>query len=158
MKKVSIIPVVTIISATFLFYRFNPGPNGIIDLYAQRLQSPMFTGFLTLSGFLLTLATFIIIRLKEGLYDSSLYRSRLKELRSINPGLSAYGPLKRLSILLATNVICAFTTSILQFSLGFVRSKLVVAFCLGVGFGTISLALVTFFQELEDAAKSEKAT
>jgi hypothetical protein len=108
----------------------------VVDLYRERLQTPLFTGFLTVGSFLLTLKTFILLKLKEELYGSAVYQERFERLRELNSKLTRYGPLTRLGNMLIYAVLLAFCTAIAQLTIGFSKTWIASAFC-------ISLAVVT---------------
>lgn len=78
------------------------------DFYSKKLQFSFFTGFLTVGGFLLSLKTFILVKLKEGLFDNKEYQERMEKRRALNPDLSYYGPLSRLGSFL---IYCVFIVS-----------------------------------------------
>ncbi len=109
--------------------------------YQDYARTPLFTAFITLGSFLLTLKTTILQRLREA-YETDDYRDRYLRLRETLPKARYYGSLERLSLALATNVGFALTTSLLQMSFGFVRAAWSVAIC--IGFAVVSLFLVLF--------------
>lgn len=119
---------------------FDPGLTGLYDLYSTKLQTPLFSGFLTIGGFLLTLKTFVLIKLKESLYGSDFYQAELKEKRHLNPNLSTYGPLSRLGHFLIFSVVGALITATAQLSIGFIHHKVAAAVC--IGFAATTLLLV----------------
>ncbi|MDQ8201492.1 hypothetical protein QEH54_00640 [Pelagicoccus sp. SDUM812003] len=100
----------------------------------------MFTGFLTLGSFLLTLQTGIIQRLKEA-YESTDHARKIRQLRDKGKEVRYYGSLERVGIALSTNVILALTTSLSQMTLGFVQTNWSTAICVGLGFTTIALVV-----------------
>src|SRR5262245_14678867 len=125
------------------FYRF----------YASNLRGGLFTGFLTLSGFLFAVKTFIIVNMKKELYDTPNYRKRVRELRILNPALTVYGPLGRLSILLQGVLCAALCTSISQFTIGLIPHRLAAIFCLSLVAVTVGLlvwALIVIRANLSD--------
>lgn len=152
------------LSAFLLVYLPDRSCN-LFDFYALNMRTPLFTGFLTIGAFLLTLKTFIIVKLKEGLYDSKAYQDRLKTMRNLNPDLSSYGPLARLSKFLIYCVLSALITSVFQFSVGFIKSNLASALCISLAativviffaWWQIQSILSTWFELLEEADKNER--
>jgi hypothetical protein len=141
MNRVIAIVIVVLVGTFGLLVYFDPGPHGLYEIYERKLQTPLFTGFLTVGGFLLTLKTFVIIRLKESLYDSSTYKERLERKRHLNPNLSAYGPLSRLASFLILSVVSAIITAALQMSIGFIQNKFAAAICISVATTTLILVL-----------------
>jgi hypothetical protein len=45
----------------------------LVRFYGENIRGSLFTGFLTLGGFLLSLKTFIIVKMKENVYDDERY-------------------------------------------------------------------------------------
>ena len=132
-------------------YYFNPGSKGLFDLYQSKLQAPLFTGFLTVGGFLLTLKTFVLIKLKEEVYESSFYQDKvLKERRELNDKLTLYGPLARLGSLLVFSVLSALVTAVSQLSIGFIPRTSAAAFCLGVAVTSLALVFQSWFHIREN--------
>ncbi len=111
--------------------------------YVDKLQIPLFTGFLTLGSFLLTLKTFIIVQLKDKLYDvNEKYLREVAEKTITGSSANFYSPLERLAELLITAVILAITTALLQLTLGYIGNQLSSAIC--ISFAIITLLLVFF--------------
>lgn len=139
-----ILVLVLLVPFALLSY-YDPGPHGLYDLYERKLQTPLFTGFLTIGGFLLTLKTFVIVKLKESLYDSEAYKNRLERKKHLKPDLSAYGPLSRLASFLILSVISALITAASQLSIGFIPHKLAAAACLSLAITTLVLVLTSWW-------------
>lgn len=117
----------------------------IYCFYSKKLQMPLFTGFLTLGGFLLSLKTFILIKLKEGLYDNKYYVKLVKEKRIVNPEYSFFGPLTRLGKFLVFSVICALGTSFYQITLGWINHKLIAVAGLSLALTTAIMVVVAWW-------------
>lgn len=111
-----------------------------IGIYQTQARVPMFTGFLTLGSFLLTLQTAILQRLREA-YDSADYCRRVEQLRSKGKDVRYYGSLERVGIALSTNVILALLTALLQMTLGFVKASFATSVCVAFGLTTILLVV-----------------
>lgn len=122
------------------WYRYD-----IYCFYSQKLQMPLFTGFLTLGGFLLSLKTFILIKLKEGLYDNQYYIELVKDKRAVNPNYSFYGPLTRLGNFLIFSVISALCTSFYQVSLGWIKCNMVALVGLGLALTTAIMVVLAWW-------------
>lgn len=139
-----IFAVFAISVATLLFcsYRYD---IDLYDFYSKKMQTPLFTGFLTLGGFLLSLKTFILIKLKEGLYDHKQYLELVKEKQRLNPQYTHYGPLSRLSHFLVHSVLLALLTSFYQFSVGFVNCSVVAAIGMSLAVTTITVVLLAWW-------------
>ena len=130
MRRIFIVLAVFFAACVAALVYFDPGPKGLSDLYETKLQTPLFTGFLTIGGFLLTLKTFVLIKLKESLYGSDFYQSELEDKRHLNPNLSTYGPLSRLGHFLIFSVVGALITATSQLSIGFIHHRIAAAICI----------------------------
>ena len=132
-------------AAYMLFERAGSDADKWIEIYFSQARVPMFTGFLTLGSFLLTLQTAIIQRLKEA-YDSPDYSRRVAQMREKGKEVKHYGSLERVGIALSSNVILALSTSLLQMTLGFVRETWSTAVCISFGLTTILLVVYLTIQ------------
>ncbi|SFX77467.1 hypothetical protein [Marinospirillum alkaliphilum] len=88
------------------------------EFYSKNIRGHLFAGFLALGGFLLSLKTFIIVNMKENVYDNEQYRENWRGQKKHDDTLELYGPLKELSDLLYYAIIASFFTAILQMTLG----------------------------------------
>ncbi len=118
-----------------------PAGVDLVQIYQNKLQIPLFTGFLTVGGFLLSLKTFILIKLREDLYDLPAYETRLRQKQLQNNSLTKYGPLKRLGDFLVYSVAAAMLTATSQLTLGFVSNRIASALCLASAMMTIVMVL-----------------
>jgi hypothetical protein len=146
-----------------------PDVSGLHDFYASNLRSSIFTGFFTLSGFLLSMKTFILINIKREVYESESYEARFQKLRQVQPKLKKYGPLNRLSKCLFVTILCAVITSGMQLTVGLSKSDYAALACLAMAFLTLALVVVMLFVMRhvmaewlkfleEEAAKPRKAS
>lgn len=117
----------------------------LYDFYSKRLQIPLFSGFLTVGSFLLALKTGLLIKLKEGLYDTKAYHALVAEKRQINPNLSFYGPLTRLGKFLVVTVISALLTSFYQITLGWIPFNLIAAIAMAAALTTSAMVIVSWY-------------
>ena len=111
------------------------------NFYQNKLQTNFFSGFLALGGFLLSLKTFIIVKLHEGIFQNKTYRERFEakyEFMKEKPGF--YAPLINLSDFLVWSVGLSLVTATCQITLGFVPSRWVISICLALA--VVSIALV----------------
>jgi hypothetical protein len=93
--------------------------ENLVSFYHANLRSIFFSGFLTLSGFMLSMMAFVIIKIKEGIYDDAEYLNRIKKAKQEDSKITIYGPLKRLGILLFVTIASSVVCSILQVTAGF---------------------------------------
>ena len=118
---------------------FNSDANFIFDFYAQHIRGHLFGAFLGLGGFLLSLKTFIIVNMKENLYDNDIYKDHWKKNRQYNDK-SLYEPLKELSDMLYFAIFSCIVASISQMTLGFVQHDIFALLSLFLGiFATVLL-------------------
>lgn len=123
--------------------------QALLRIYDAKLQTPLFTGFLTLGGFLLTLKTGLLMRLKSDLYDNGTYRKQVVAMNNLAvPGqrISVFGPLQRLGSFLIVVVLMSLGTSVSQLTIGFIPSKLAAMFCLALAAVTISLVFAAWIE------------
>ena len=117
---------------------------GIVpDYYAKNIRGSLFTGFLTVGSFLLSLKAFIVVKLKENIFDSDIYKERLKQQRKLNSNLTLYGPVKRLSQLIFLTICSALTASVSQLTIGLIQHWLATFFCIFVSMFAISMLVST---------------
>lgn len=87
--------------------------------YYDRIQGSLFTGFLTVAGFLLTLKTFLLLRLKQDIYDHAGYDEVLETAQALDPKIKRYDPLGRLGKLLIFTVLSSLVSSASHLSVGY---------------------------------------
>lgn len=126
-------------------FALNCPSENVQQFYAANLRGSLFAGFLTLGSFLLSLKTGIVIKIKEGLFDSADYKKRLDERRALNPSLTAYGPLRRLNRLLSNAVLSALIAAALQLTVGLIPHWTAAAFCMACAVFSLALLLSSFY-------------
>jgi hypothetical protein len=128
-------------------------PPAFHEFYAANLRTGLFSGFLTLSGFLLAMKTLVVIQLRKELYDTKFYRGRVVKQREANASLSVYGPLRHFGRLLLAAVCLSLATAVSQFTLGLWRQSWAAAVCLGLAAATVvvlAIALAVLWSNLGD--------
>ena len=133
--------------------------SSFFEFYASSMRASLFSGFLTMSGFLFSAHTFIIIHLKKEVYEHENYLEVIDGLRSSVPNRSHYGSLRRLSRLLVASTSCCLLTSMLQMSVGLNSSNIAAGICvasaavsmvlLSISLVVMSLGFRFWFNELE---------
>jgi len=126
-----------------LIYYFNTDLDSIPHYYASNIRGSLFTGFLTAGSFLLSLKAFIVVKLKENIFDTDRYKERLKERRKLNPNLTLYGPVKRLSQLLFVSISSAIIAAVSQLSVGLIPQWEATFFCVFVSVVAVSMLVFT---------------
>jgi hypothetical protein len=102
-----------------LIAKLPPGDQ-VFEFYQKHLRGSLFSGFLTLSGFLFSVNTFIVVNMKKELYDQPGYLERFEKQLAYDTNRTLYGPLQRLSKLMLIAVSTAVMTSVTQFTVGLV--------------------------------------
>ncbi len=93
--------------------------DALTEFYATNLRPSLFSGFMTLAGFLFTVKSFLIARLNQDVYSDPDYQDWIEDTgKRYNPSLTVYGSLKRLGRVLFVTLCLAFTTAIAQFTVG----------------------------------------
>lgn len=121
------------------YFLFSIDPIEFVWFYGENLRGSLFVGFLTIGGFLFSLKTFIIIKMKENVYDHKYYRERVENQRNLNKEISYYGPLKRLSKMLFASVLVSIITAVLQFTIGLIPDPLAVIICVWASCFSVAL-------------------
>lgn len=89
----------------------------------EGMRLSLFSGFLTISGFLFAAHTFVIVTLKKEVYDTNWYQKRVLKHRALNAKLSFYGPLKRLSAFILRCLIASLVSAFMQMTIGLYRAN-----------------------------------
>ncbi len=130
MKKLLFIyGVVSTLLLGGLWYLVFDDHASVVTFYADKLRDSIFNTYLTLGGFLFSLKTFIVIHMKEKLYDDDRYKQRYDEMVRHKPSLTRYGPLKNLNNLLFSCVLGFVSVSIFNFAFGLISNFYVVMTC-----------------------------
>lgn len=120
-----------------------PKGDVVVEFYAKNLRGGMFSGFLTLSGFLFSMNTFIVVNMKKELYDRDTYISHIEDTREINEAVTIYGPLERLSQLMLRAVAFSLAAAVSQFTVGLFSAWPAVVICATLaGAALLYMALV----------------
>lgn len=93
------------------------------DIYRSNMRGYFFSAFLGISSFLLSLLTFVVINLKEKMFDSDDYKKIYARHKKMNAGdeikkNDLYKPLVVITTMLVFSIACSISTSLLQFTLG----------------------------------------
>lgn len=116
-----------------------PAGKDFVEFYGKNMRGSIFSGFLTLSGFLFSVNTFIIVNMKKELYDQAGYLSRFEQQMAFNPKRTLYGPLHRLSNMLILSVASTLATSVCQFTIGLIPKWYASLACLFVAAASIAI-------------------
>lgn len=117
----------------------------LLDIYSKKLQMPLFTGFLTISGFLLSLTAFIVVKMNEGVYQDEKYIEKTVAYKGIDPDYSYTKPLENLAHFLTVSVAMALITSFSQFTIGNISSYHISVLCIALAVGSFGFVLTSCF-------------
>ena len=116
-----------------------------VSYFENNLRGNLFAGFLTVGGFLLSLKTFILIKLKESVYDHTEYRATFEQMKELDSSLEIYAPLQKLSGFLFYSVLSSILAAIAQLTLGLVGSFWTSLIALFLSVFAIVVLLVSLF-------------
>jgi hypothetical protein len=140
------------LAATALVFFMSSDLNQVADFYAKNIRASLFTGFLTVGSFLLSLKVFIVVKFKENIFDSPAYKAKLEERRKLNAEITHYGPVKRLSRLLFFSIVSAIAASVAQLSVGLIATWQATLLCVFVATfaGTMLVCTLWLIREILD--------
>jgi hypothetical protein len=118
----------------------------VFGFFKQNMRASFFAGFLTIGGFMLTLKTFVLVKMKEGLYSSKAYLRLARDMRALGSPRSLYEPLRELSHLLFFSILSALATSALQLTVGLAPFWWAAAICVTFAGGTLTLLVFSLVQ------------
>lgn len=105
----------------------------------SKLQGSLFTGFLTVASFLLSLKAFILLRMRQDVLDTKTYQEHLKAVAGSIADL--YRPLKNLSGLLIWTVGASLLSSLSQLTISFIKPPYGSYACAGFAVGAFALVV-----------------
>lgn len=153
MKERILCSVIVAVLVLLCVYWLAPNIAGIPDYYSKNIRASLFTGFLTVGSFLLSLQAFIVVKLKENVFDSPLYRERVASRKKLDPRITLYGPVKRLSSMLFLSTASAIFASVCQLTFGLIQELYATFICIFAASFAISMlvaALLLIRSALQD--------
>lgn len=150
-------------AAIFIGLKINCGVEALVHAYQAYMRGYIFSAFLGVSSFLLSLLTFVVINLKEKMFDSKDYLGLYRSFNNMNEDdpltkKGVYKPLRIITVVLVLAISCCIITSVLQFTLGFSSNKYVLiapTFFPFLSISFMSLALYQMTQLIYQWLKSE---
>ncbi|AZF92937.1 hypothetical protein [Morganella morganii] len=138
-----------------LFDINNEDLDKLVKVYSESIRGYIFTAFLAVASFLLSLLTFVVINLKEKMFDTKEYidiakkswEKRRKESTFKKKNL--YEPLVVISWVLAFAISSCFLTSISQFLFGFSSNHYVLLLPTYLPFLSLTLLIITLYQMVD---------
>lgn len=120
--------------------------TSFFNYYESKIRGYLFSGFISVGSFLLSLHTFVIVNLKDKLFDSPAYKKNYIDFKSQQvKGFSSdsiiptdyYAPLNVLSVFLNVSIWLSILTAVIQFTLGFYNNTFTALFCMYLALLTI---------------------
>jgi len=143
--------------------------KALAEYHKGTLRGALFGSFLSLGGFLLSLKTFIVVKIKEGIYDSKRYRKRIAAVRAYEPDnakSAIFGELDRLRSLLFASIVASIIAGIAQVTVGVKESAYTATVCIAAACFVIALLIQSlilinsnlrdWFKELEFEAVAKE--
>lgn len=127
----------------YFLYRNTPGVSEkFFDFYHKNLRGYLFSGFISVGSFLLSLHTFVIINIRDKVFATPEYKETYSKANSISleniKDADLYKPLDNLSSFINTSILFSLTTAIAQFTIGLSTNLYACLFC-------VWLAILTVF-------------
>lgn len=121
--------------------------KSIIEFYGESLRGNLFSGFLALGGFIFSLKAFILVTMKQNVYDSKIYEDKWLELNEGGSGAAYFLPLKELNSVLYMTVLLSIFCAMLNITIGLLPIIWVVYICIfsafyATGYLILSLWLI----------------
>jgi len=119
--------------------------NNLPEFYAANLRNCLFTGLLTIGTFIFAVKTFIVIKLKEDVFDTEYYQERWRKHQKLSPDkeISHYGPLKNLTSVLFYASVLSLTSAVLQVTVGLAGSKWSTILCIFFALASLTLLFIS---------------
>jgi len=120
-------------------------------VYTASMRGYFFSAFLGISSFLLSLLTFVVINLKEKMFDSDDYRNMYIKHMGLVAGdeivkRELYKPLVIITTMLVFSIVFSIATSILQFTLGLSDCVWILIIPTFIPFLAISFMVLSLYQ------------
>jgi hypothetical protein len=138
-------------ATVFIAYKLNGCLDSVIFIYQASIKGYVFAAFLGASSFLISLLTFLVINIKEKMFDSPDYlklyvlHMNLKEGDYISKK-ELYRPLRFISVMLVFSIFLSIISSISQLTLGFSSNKFLLIIPTLTPFLAVSFLISALFQ------------
>ncbi|PSW32486.1 hypothetical protein C9J21_11640 [Photobacterium phosphoreum] len=114
--------------------------NMVWEYYSTHIRGNLFAGLLAVGGFLMTGKTFILVTMKQSVFDDEKYILTFNKHVKFDNTLKRYAPLIQLKDILYVSVYMTIIASIIQLTIGLIPYW--VASIIAVFFAIWSLVLV----------------
>lgn len=138
---------VLVLLALMHIYRNSPELNTkFFEFHHKNLRGYLFSGFISVGSFLLSLHTFVIVNLKEKVFGTEDYKELFRKSRRLQSidlidEAELYKPLDHLSSFINTSIWLSIVTAISQFTLGLSTNFYACLICVWLAILTITFML-----------------
>ncbi|MFW0697608.1 hypothetical protein [Pantoea sp. R13S299] len=134
------------LAALICLYRHSPELNTrFFEFHHKNLRGYLFSGFISVGSFLLSLHTFVIVNLKEKVFGTDDYKETFAAARGIAKGevneSELFKPLDNLSSFINLAIWLSIITAISQFTIGLSTNFYASLFCVWLAILTVFLML-----------------
>ncbi|PWI78540.1 hypothetical protein DEO48_19410 [Enterobacter sp. CGMCC 5087] len=151
-KRISIqylmLVIFSALSLTGLYFLYRNSPDvstKFFEFHHKNLRGYLFSGFISVGSFLLSLHTFVIVNLRDKVFSTKEYKEAYALAYEITEAdikeSELYKPLDNLSSFINTSIILSLTTAISQFTLGLSTNLYACLFCVWLAILTICFLL-----------------
>ncbi|EHS4950316.1 hypothetical protein G6355_18505 [Vibrio cholerae] len=111
------------------------------DYYEKHIRGNLFAGLIAVGGFLMTGKTFILVTMKQNVFDDAEYIKNYKKLVKFDQSLKRYAPLIQLKDILYVSVYMTIISAIVQLTIGLIPHWSMALFSLFVAILSIVLVI-----------------
>ncbi|ENM5899640.1 hypothetical protein LV192_003906 [Vibrio mimicus] len=112
----------------------------LMEYYSQHIRGNLFAGLIAVGGFLMTGKTFILVTMKQNVFDDQKYIETHEKLSKFNSSLQRYAPLIELKDILYLAVYMTVISAIIQLTVGLIPHW--IASMISIFFAIWSIVLV----------------
>ncbi len=126
----------------YFLYRHSPEVSTkFFEFHHKNLRGYLFSGFISVGSFLLSLHTFVIVNLKDKVFGTKEYKEYYCQAKGIDIDdineSDLFKPLDNLSAFINISIFLSLATAISQFTLGLSTNLYACLFCVWLGILTI---------------------
>lgn len=130
------------LTGLFFLYRHTPVvSDNFFDFYHKNLRGYLFSGFISVGSFLLSLHTFVIVNLRDKVFATPEYKASFCEAYEVEEAdiseKNLFKPLDNLSSFINSSILLSFITAILQFTIGLSTNLYACLLCVWLAILTI---------------------
>lgn len=111
------------------------------DYYEKHIRGNLFAGLIAVGGFLMTGKTFILVTMKQNVFDDAEYVKNYEKLVKFDQSLKRYAPLIQLKDILYASVYMTIIAAIVQLTIGLIPHWSMALFSLFVAILSIVLVI-----------------